>query len=332
MTRVTVDYDGEQIAPEPASAVIARFLRRSFSIADIARRAIRGWLFGLIGLVLGLVFGVYMIWATPPTYTVTIGLLPVDSSGDVSIGSEGSSALSALAGLVGMSGGPVPKFTRFVSSLYATNVATIMDKKYDMVCRSFNCDVKTHKWRKHDDFGTRVQRVVANIAHLPDPDAPQTARDLAEYTKRKVDITSDRTTHILTLSMDSRDPKAAVHFLTTLVHATNDFIRQEDRAVIQPYVDYINSKLATNNLNVAQRDALSSLLLDQERRLMLTSVDVPYAASIQDGPNIATSNNASRMLVADAFVGLVVGFCIGVWWNLRAGRNQARNRSWQQPY
>jgi hypothetical protein len=332
MIRVTVDYDGEQAAPEPASAVIARFLRRSFSIADIAKRAVRGWLFGLIGLVLGLVFGIYSIWVTPPTYTVTIGVLPVDSTGDVSIGSESGGALSALAGLVGMSGGPVPKFTRFVSSLYATNVATIMDKKYDMICRSFSCDIKTHKWLKHDDFGTQVQRVVANIAHLPDPDAPQTARDLAGYTKAKVDMTSDRTTHVLTLSMDSRDPKAAVFFLTTLVKATNDFIRQEDRSVIQPYVDYINSKLATNNLNVAQRDALSSLLLDQERRLMLTSVDVPYAASIQDGPNIAISNNAKRMLVVDAFLGLVLGFAAGVWWNLRASRKQARSQSWQQNY
>jgi hypothetical protein len=331
MIRVTVDYDGEQAAPEPASAVIGRFLRRSFSISDIARRAVRGWLFGLIGLVLGLVFGVYSIWATPLSYTVTIGLLPVDSSGDVSIGDSGG-ALSALAGLVGMGGGPVPKFTRFVSSLYATNVATIMDKKYDMVCRSFSCDMKTHKWRRHDEFKTQVQRVVANIAHLPDPDAPQTARDLAAYTKAKVDMTPDRTTHVLTLSMDARDPKDAVFFLTALVHATNDFIRQEDRAVIQPYVDYINGKLATNNLNVAQRDALSSLLLDQERRLMLTSVDVPYAASIQDGPNITVSNNAKRMLVADAFLGLVLGFAAGVWWNLRTGRNQARSRSWQQNY
>ena len=41
MIRVTVDYDGEQAAPEPASAVIGRFLRRSFSIADVAKRAMR---------------------------------------------------------------------------------------------------------------------------------------------------------------------------------------------------------------------------------------------------------------------------------------------------
>jgi len=56
MIRVTVDYDGEQAAPEPASAVIGRFLRGSFSIADTLKNALRGWLFGLIGMALGAVF------------------------------------------------------------------------------------------------------------------------------------------------------------------------------------------------------------------------------------------------------------------------------------
>src|ERR1700760_2710292 len=100
MIRVTVDYDGEQAAPEPASAVIGRFLRRSFSIADAVKGALRGWLFGVFGLVLGATFGVYSIWTTAPSYEVSIGLLPTEGSGDVSVGDNGGGALSALAGLV----------------------------------------------------------------------------------------------------------------------------------------------------------------------------------------------------------------------------------------
>src|SRR6185312_4626630 len=133
MIRVTVDYDGDRAAPEPASAVMANFLRRSFSVADVVRRALRGWLFGVLGIVAGFFFGVYSIWATPVTYSVSIGLLPTDSNGDVSLeGGGGGSGLAALAGLIGMGGGPVPKFTRFVASLNATSVAKIMDEKYDM--------------------------------------------------------------------------------------------------------------------------------------------------------------------------------------------------------
>lgn len=317
---MTVDYDGEQAAPEPVSAVIARFLRKSFSIADVAKRAARGWLFGLVGLALGLAVGIYVIWITPPTYNVSIGLLPTDSTNDVAIGGGGD-ALNALAGLIGMGGGPVPKFTRFVASLQSTNVAKLMDKQYDMVCRTYSgsCDRKTRKWKKRTGFEVWMERVMSQVAHLPDPDSPRTPLDLANYTKSNVFLTSDRMTHILTLSMESRDPKFAAFYLKTLVQATNDFIRQEDRAVIRPYVDYLNRKLATN-LNVAQHSALSNILLDQERRLMLSSVSVPYAASIHDGPNVTISNSAKRMLVVDAFLGLVIGLGIGVFRSLRAGK------------
>ncbi len=122
---MTVDYDGEQAVPEPVSAVIAKFLRRSFSVADVFRRAMRGWLFGIIGLAFGLIFGVYTAWTTPPSYTVTIGLLPTDSGGgDILSGDSAGGALGALAGLIGISGQPVPKFTRFVASLYASGVTT----------------------------------------------------------------------------------------------------------------------------------------------------------------------------------------------------------------
>ena len=326
MIRVTVDYDGEQAAPEPASAVIASFLQRSFSIADTVKGALRGWLFGLIGMVLGAIFGIYSIWATPPTYTVSIGLLPTEGSGDVSVGDGG--ALSALAGLVGMGGGAVPKFTLFVASLNTTEVAKIMDQKYDMVCLTFHCDEKTHTWRKSTGWRAGFRRLVAQIAHLPDPDAPRTALDLADNTTALVTITPDRTTHVLTLSMESKEPQFAVRYLNTLVQSANDFIKERDRRNILPYVDYLHQKLATENLNLAQHDAFASLLVEQERRLMLSSVDVPYAASIQDGPNITMSNKAVRMLAVDVMLGLVLGFGLGWIWSWRAAKR--RSPAWNQ--
>lgn len=326
MIRVTVDYDGEQAAPEPASAVIASFLQRSFSIADTVKGALRGWVFGLIGMVLGAIFGVYSIWATPPTYTVSIGLLPTEGSGDVSIGDGG--ALSALAGLVGMGGGSVPKFTLFVASLNTTAVAKIMDQKYDMICLTFSCDQKTHTWRKGTGWRAGFNRLMAQIAHLRDPDAPRTAVDLAENTTNQVTITPDRVTHVLTLSMDSKDPKSAVRYLNALVQSANSFIKERDRSTILPYVDYLHKKLATENLNLAQHDAFAGLLVEQERRLMLSSVDVPYAASVQDGPNITMSNKAVRMLAVDIMLGLVLGFGVGWIWSWRAEKR--RSPAWKQ--
>jgi hypothetical protein len=328
---VTIDYNGESAAPKPVSSVIAQFLRHSFSVADIIKRALRGWLFGLIGLVAGFAFGVYAIYITPPTYTVSIGLLPTDSSGDVSLGGESGGAFGAIATMIGIgSSGPVPKFTRFVASLFSTGVAKIMDEKYDLVCRTFSgdCDLKTHTWRKHTGFDAWVQQTIASIGHLPDPDRPRTAVDLASYTEGSVTMTSDKTTHILTLTMEARDPKFASEYLQALVNSTNDYLKRDDRGRIEPYVAYLNRKLVTN-LNLTQHDALSSLLLEQERRLMLSSVDVPYAASIQDGPNVTSSNGAMRMLLVDSIIGLVLGFALGMLRSVWASRRRARSAAWQ---
>ena len=332
MTRVTVDYGGEQAAPEPASAVMAGFLRRSFSVADVVKRAVRGWLFGLIGLVAGICFGFYSIWTTPPTYSVSIGLLPTDSSGDVNLQGGGGTGLAALAGLVGMGGGPVPKFTRFVASLNSTSVAKIMDKKYDMVCRTYagDCDIKNHTWHKHAGFGAWVRKTVADIAHLQDPSAPRTAVDLADNTNTNVVLTTDRTSHILTLTMDSHDPKFAALYLNTLVQATNDYIKNQDLSAVRPFVDYLNAKLATTNLNLSQHEALVSLLVEQERRLMLSSVNVPYAASIQDGPNVTISNRAIRMLAVDAIIGLLLGFAAGIGGHFWMNGKRARSEAWRR--
>ena len=130
--------------------------------------------------------------------------------------------------------------------------------------------------------------------------------------------------------MDSRDPKFAVLYLNVVVQATNDFIREKDRSSIEPYVDYLHQKLATSNLNLAQHDALSGLLVDQERRLMLSSVDVPYAASIQDGPNITMSNKAVRMLAVYVVLGLILGLAVGWVRNFRTKGQPARSQTWTQ--
>lgn len=326
---MTVDYDGERAAPEPVSAVVANFLSRSFSVATVLRRAARGWLFGLVGLVVGFAFGVYTIWVTPPTYSVSIGLLPTDAAGDISAVADGGGALGALAGLIGVGGGPVPKFTRFVASLYATGVAEIMDRDHDMVCRTFSgdCDITTHTWRKHTGFDAWVQGVRAQIAHLPSPDSPRTTLDLANNTESQVTMLSDRTTHVLTLTMESPDPKFAALYLQALVAATNKFVKTADRGNIVPYVNYLNQKLASN-LNLTQHDALSTLLLEQERRLMLSSVDVPYAAAVQDGPNVTASNSALRILLVDTVMGLILGAAGGMLWAFWRARRRTRSAAW----
>lgn len=309
MTDRTFDYEGESAAPRPVSQTVGNYLRKSISLSEILGRLFRGWFFALIGALLGVLIGIFTIWTTPPSYTVTITLLPLDA-GSADIAGGGGVGLNVLAGLLGSSG-PVPKFTRFVASLYSTGLASAMDRRYDAVCTAFNCNKKTRQWSRNEGFYASINRIVAAIAHLPDPDRPKTAADLAKYIEANVTITSDRNTKMLALSMDTRDAKRASQFLVQLVQVANDYIKDQDNAVVRKEVAYISQQLKTNS-DLSQRDALTKMLEDQEQHLMLTAVDLPYVASIQDGPTVETSNTSVKYLAVFTLFGFLLGGGLGI--------------------
>jgi hypothetical protein len=322
----TLDYDGESATPRPVSETVEKYLRKSISLSDIMGRLLRGWHFALLGAVLGVVIGVYAIWTTPPSYTISLTLLPLEA-GSADLTGGGGVGLSAIAGMLG-SNGPIPKFTRFVASLSSVGVAEAMDKKYDMICRSSgNCNKKTHVWRRNTGFYAWVARTIANTAHLPDPDAPRTAVDLARYTAGNVTVASDPNTRLLLLSMDSRDPEFAKEFLLDLTHAANDFIKEQDNAIAKKNVEYVTSQLKTNT-DLSQRAALTSMLASEESHLMFTAVDLPYVAQIQDGPIVDVSNAAVKLLAAYAMLGLLLGAAIGIAMSFLPDEKRFWRRSW----
>jgi hypothetical protein len=51
-------------------------------------------------------------------------------------------------------------------------------------------------------------------------------------------------------------------------------------------------------------------LLQQERRLMMTEVDVPYAATIMDGPTVVPVNSALKTLLINGMLGFFLGIMI----------------------
>jgi hypothetical protein len=323
----TLDYDGEAVAPRPVSKTVDAYLRKSISLSDILKRLVRGWFLALVGTVIGVLAGVYTVWITPPTYTVTLTLLPLDS-GSAEVSGNGGVGLQVLAGLLGNSG-PVPKFTRFVASFYSTRLAAELDRKYDAVCDAFQCDKKTHSWPKHGGFYAWVIRAVTDIAHLPGPDRPRTADDLSKFIQSNVTITSDKNTNMLALGMDTDNPAKASRFLVRLVETANDFVKDQDNAVVKKEVAYVTAQLKTNT-DLSQRDALTRMLEDQEQHLMLTAINLPYVASIQDGPTVEVSNRSIKFLAAFTLFGFLIGGGIGVALSFVPEQRRFWRRSWNR--
>lgn len=323
---MTVEQEAFEPRSRDSSVIIADYLKRSISVSDILEQLWKGRVILAASFVLGLLYGVYVASADGPHFAAEMNLLPADSS-SVEGNSGGGGALGLIAGLAGANIGSVPKFTQFLSALHSTGVAEILDKKYAMTCRIFagDCDQKTHQWRKRGGWRAWLNGVTAQLSGLPDPNGPYTPTELAQYIYGAVDVTIDKTNQVVKLKYQSRKPEFATQFLTLLVRTTNDYIKNQDRVVQRQYVNYLASQAATTT-NVAQRDAIDQLLLQQERKLMLTEVDVPYAATVLDGPTVLPVNRVMKIIVLYGAIGLIIGTLIALgrrYLRLGLGRRRA---------
>ena len=134
---------------------------------------------------------------------------------------------------------------------------------------------------------------------------------------------------MLVLSMDTRDPKEASKFLVEFVLTANDYIKNQDNEVVRKEVDYITLQLKTNS-DLSQRDALAKMLEDQEQHLMMTAVDLPYVAQIQDGPTVEASNASVKYLSAFVLFGFLLGGAIGIAFSFVPEHKRFWSSSWKK--
>lgn len=310
---MTVSREELDTYPAPSS-VIADYLRRSISISYLVDRVWTGRVIVIIATVAGLLFGMYSAHSNGPVFSASMSISPADSDAIGDIGNAGGGAAGVLAGLTGTTNTvALPKFTQFISSLGSVGVARELIKRYDLLCRiySSDCDPITHRWSERTGIREFFSGLLAKLGRLPDPNGPRTEIDLAQYIRGGVVPSTNKTNSLVTLTFEHRKPEFAAQVLSAVVATTNDYIRAQNREMQKRYVEYL-SQSATKATNVEQRQAIDTLLLQQERQLMMTEVNVPYAAKILDGPTVVPVNKVLKTLVIYTFLGLALGTALAI--------------------
>lgn len=298
---------------EPPSAVIADYLRKSISISYLLGLVWSGRGIVVIATVIGLLSGIYAVYAAGPSYMATIRVSPAAS--DTSLGST-SGASGLLAGLTGGSGSAqVPKFIQFTYALGSVEVARTLDQKYDLLCKVYRgeCDPLTHQWKPRNGVREWIVSATSRLSGLPDPNAgPRSPIDLANYIAAQVVVNQPKKTDsLIYLTYVNRKPQFAAQFLSQVVSATNDYIRTQSHETQKRYVEYLSGS-AAQTTNVEQRQAIDNLLLQEERQLMMTEVDVPYAAQILDGPTVTPVNHGLRTIAVYTVIGMILGIAVAI--------------------
>ena len=255
---------------------------------------------------LGFLWGIISAHSAGPSYVITVQLMPSDSDRD---------RVSAISSVTSLFGGqadtPISRFKQFQVALFTPGMADVMDKKYHVLCGiSPNCDPATNKWSPRGGFGALISSTGKFILGMPPrTDFKPTSVEFAQYIKSvvKTDLSREG---LLTLTMGSASPEFAKQFLSRLIVQANDYIKERDAESLRQYVDYLSAKLS-NMENLSQREALQNLLLEQNRRLMLTRVNVPYAATPLDAP-IAVTVSPIPIVIRWAAIGFIFGSIIAL--------------------
>jgi len=291
---------------EAPTAVLANYLRRSISISELLRRIWSGKFIIVGAMVLGMAFGAWKANMAGPQYLATASISPADS--DLT-GGGGLGASSLLADFTGASNASVvPKFTQFLTAIYSVGAAKNLEARYGVICKIYRgeCNQVTHKWSGRRGLRAWLDGLLANIGRLPDPNGPRTVNDLADYIGVYVTTESNKRNAIVVLSFMHPDPQFAQAFLASLIGATNDYVKLLNHDTQRRYVDYL-AQASVKTTNVQQRQTIDTLLLQQERQLMMTEVDAPYAATILDGPNLKPVNRVARIIMLYGALGLMLG-------------------------
>lgn len=253
-----------------------------------------------LGLLVGLFTALAVIYSLVllPKYTATMLIGHVTS-----VENPGGSSASGLGGAISLFGKnrDDPKYNLFLELIKTQDFAASLERKYHLI----ETAPKEERLRQIGD----VEALLHSVA-----------------------TATDSETGITKLTVQLRNKAFAKNVLEMIYNEGNEAVRRIDTQRAKSFADYIESRFK-NETNRSLQDALGSLLITQERFLMVTRVDLPYAAQRLDGPNVSNRPTSPRRFLIIA-IGLVVSFALGliciVLWDAiideRAGRGLATPR------
>jgi hypothetical protein len=147
---------------------------------------------------------------------------------------------------------------------------------------------------------------------------PDTPEKFSAYLQKKVSIEPVGATPLRRLVYEHPDREFAVYLLTQMHEVADRLIRGEIRARTEARAAYLEKALDAER-NPEHRQAITSLLMEQEHVRMILAMDEPFAAAVAEpafaGPRPAWPRRALFFPVF-GFIGAALGFAL---YGLRRG-------------
>ncbi|WP_233077985.1 Wzz/FepE/Etk N-terminal domain-containing protein [Rheinheimera soli] len=299
------------------------------SVSDIVSHIWRGkWIIGSVTSIFSIAFILYAL-SLPNIYRSEALLAPVTASAGMEIPGQ-LGGLAAIAGinLNGLGSGKnntvlaleIIKSRDFISQFIEKNnilVQLMAVDGWDMYSNELIIDSNVY-----DSSNNEWKRKV-KLPFKPKPSLLEAHESFIDI----LNVSRDKTTDIVKISIDHYSPYIAEKWLKLLIHDINDEMRRRDIYDSTASINYLQAQLNKTNVTGIQA-ALYSLIEEQTKTLMLANVKEEYVFITIDPP-VAPENRVSprRSLIA------IIGFIFGLTFSLlslmalNTYRNTHRNRT-----
>lgn len=268
----------------------------------------------------------------PNEYKATAILMSSSSSGSTSL-SRLAGQLGGLASLagVGVDGGSSDKgvaameliktwgFLEDFAKEYQLEVAVFAAKGWDeatnrLILDANVYDEKLKKWTRAPSSG-RSKSV--------EPSGWELYREMSD----RISISQDKTTGLISLSVEYYSPYMAKEWVDLLVSSINRSLRDRERTDARRNIEYLQKQIEQTNLT-EMRSVLYGLVEEQTKNLMLAEANDEYALKTFSSARVPEEKSKPGRAVL-CVVGLVLGIFVGIflWLGLKAG---SRYRSAQR--
>lgn len=259
-------------------------------VVDVLRDLWAGRLFILAGVVCGALLATVFVLSARPHYKAQIILAPANPMNGAEMSSlmadDDLFALRYMIQRVGVSNSS--DFLNFENTYFGPRVADVLLQD-DAIVRGLHAD----------------RAFVFSEGHKA-----WNAGALAQYLAKRVALSPMAAGGLRRMHYYHVEPAFASYLLEQIHAVTDRMIRERIRLQASERIQYLNEAISQTR-NPEHRRTLTTLLLEQERLLMLVSIDQPYAASVVEPastlPRVSWPDKALVFSLMGA-IGALLGF------------------------
>ena len=246
-----------------------------------------------------------------PEYSVTLKVTPTASAT-----STLPAGISGLAGLTGLSipnANETVDFELYLEGLQSRETSAAVTKDVDLMQKLF-----AEEWSEDDNAWVEptgllrsVSTIIKAVFGAPNRDwEPPNAESVNEFLDEELRIVRDRSGPVVTIMIEHSRPEIAQALLTVLHEAVDSALRQKELDRTSAYVAYLKDQVASVSVT-EYRQSLHDILAEQEKRRMVASSNLPFAAEPFGQPTISVRPTSPRPVLT-VFSSLLFGTLLGI--------------------